>query len=449
MTSTYSDFSPFVSGLVDNHVRQWQSVSASSFEIGTRVDLRRKRSNEKFCRRTLRVLEQHLLAYPRAVDRQSSWREAAFDMLQQFARVCLEYTDAEQALLFDPKYKQATCDFVAQSKAFEPQIKIEDTFQALRNVWIMNSVQMLMGLPVHLTRSVFSYSMLYPCTDNVLDDPNRTTQVKELFNDWVEHRIRGDSDVRFGAEAPMDCGTAHLGLLFDLIEREHPRHERPNVLHSVMAIQLAQRNAMLQQTARLSQREILQISFEKGGTSVLAHGYLVNGSITNEQAKFLFAYGVFLQLLDDLQDLRIDLEAGHQTLFSWAATRAEAIDETLWKLLLFMKQTLARIDCFGGAVTQSLRDVIWRNCLLLVLTAVAQQHELFSRQLVNQLEAFSPLSFRAIRELDATVRQRYTHLGRKLVNAKKAPSVWNLLGTASPDLWCLAPKCHREGPSTA
>ena len=39
----------------------------------------------------------------------------------------------------------------------------------MRNVWIGNNLQMLLGVPVCLTQGLFAYSMLYPVTDNVLD----------------------------------------------------------------------------------------------------------------------------------------------------------------------------------------------------------------------------------------------------------------------------------------
>jgi hypothetical protein len=48
------------------------------------------------------------------------------------------------------------------------------------------------------------------------------------------------------------------------------------------------------------QIDVVGISFEKGGTSVLADGYLVAGSLTAAQPDWIFGFGVLTQLLDDL-----------------------------------------------------------------------------------------------------------------------------------------------------
>lgn len=83
---------------------------------------------------------------------------------------------------------------------------------------------------------------------------------------------------------------------------------------------------------------------EKGGTSVIADGYLVHGVMTEEEALFAFGFGVVcdflptifcyltllfmfnkcLQLVDDLQDTLKDTEVNHQTLFTHGWTRKQS-----------------------------------------------------------------------------------------------------------------------------
>ncbi len=68
-------------------------------------------------------------------------------------------------------YLDAAEKFITTARKENPQLKDEEIFQALRNVWIMNSLQIYWGLPVEMTPSVYAYSMLYPYTDNFLDNP--------------------------------------------------------------------------------------------------------------------------------------------------------------------------------------------------------------------------------------------------------------------------------------
>ena len=62
------------------------------------------------------------------------------------------------------------------------RLRLDDLWQALRNVWIGNNLQMLLRRPVRLTRGLFAYSMLYPVTDNLLDAPDRSSDDKRAFN---------------------------------------------------------------------------------------------------------------------------------------------------------------------------------------------------------------------------------------------------------------------------
>lgn len=67
----------------------------------------------------------------------------------------------------------------------------------------------------------------------------------------------------------------------------------PNAFNSMIAINEAQTKSLLQHTKAIPPNElIMEISMEKGGTSVLADGYLVEGDMTEEDALFAFGLGV-------------------------------------------------------------------------------------------------------------------------------------------------------------
>jgi hypothetical protein len=63
-------------------------------------------------------------------------------------------------------------NFFYKARDFGQELTPENIYQGLRNVWIMNGLQLMMNLPVEITPSVFAYSMIYPYSDNLLDDPN-------------------------------------------------------------------------------------------------------------------------------------------------------------------------------------------------------------------------------------------------------------------------------------
>ncbi len=65
--------------------------------------------------------------------------------------------------------------------------------------------------------------------------------------------------------------------------------------------------------------DLLGVTFDKGGTSVLADAYLVAGDLTAHEELFAFELGAFLQFVDDLEDVAADHAAGRLSVFALAA----------------------------------------------------------------------------------------------------------------------------------
>jgi hypothetical protein len=102
-----------------------------------------------------------------------------------------------------------------------------------------------------------------------------------------------------------------------MIESQYSQTEFPDVFQSLLDIHTAQTDSLklIHQKDLLSEKEIISICLNKGGASVLADGFLVAGKLTDEQRHFLFGYGAYLQLLDDVQDVREDWDSGLMTVF--------------------------------------------------------------------------------------------------------------------------------------
>src|SRR5208337_5201388 len=103
----------------------------------------------------------------------------------------------------------------------------------------------------------------------------------------------------------------------------------------------AQENSLRQRASppSLHGPDIIKLSFEKGGASVLADGHLAAGSLSCEEAQFLFGWGALLQLVDDLQDLRQDRRDAALTIFTQAAGRVP-LDELATHTLSFGQKVM-------------------------------------------------------------------------------------------------------------
>ncbi len=275
-------------------------------------------------------------------------------------------------------------DFVRRSRAFDPAISLEDIHQALRNIWIVNSIQSYLGERVRLTDGSFAYSLLYPYTDNFLDDPCVRSQHKRAMVGWLDARLRGATRPR-----AMRHLAGHARLIA-LIEKEFDRALYPEVYESLLAIHRAQILSLeMQGRGDGDAGRMLDISVLKGGTSVLADGYLAGGTLTPRQGRFLFGYGVGLQLIDDLQDISPDLGHGARTLFS-SERRQARLEGMTNRLIRFVGFLLEKEERRKG---WALARLVHHSCFWLIVEGVARNRPRFSPGYCARLERCSPVRF--------------------------------------------------------
>lgn len=318
------------------------------------------------------------------------------------------------------KFTHAGDEFVREARKFDDTLTPDDLFQALRNLWIINSMQAAYDVPICTTRSGVAYSLLYPYTDNFLDDPTVTSQDKRAFSIFLGRRL-------VGIEVSRSTKLAStVSQLVGMIEADYPRHLFPGVYDSLLAIHRAQETSLLQQSHNYGtkQPEILDISVRKGGASVLADAYLSKGDLTSAEAEFAFGYGVFLQLIDDLQDVGSDLSNGHKTLFTLAVPDGP-LDGMANRLLRFVDSVLSADSYLSTGRTGALAELVNKSCRSLILESIALHSNLYSEQYLESIERFSPLRFGRIRTLHERMQERRRQAGKALKGGRFARALAN------------------------
>ena len=409
-----------VAALREDHARLWAATPPVMPNLGPPAGWLRHLSNERAARRLVDWLAGEVESLPDGEPERRAWRERVRERLQAFGEERLSWPAGYRRLLFADEFLAASVAFAREARACAPELPMESLGQALRNVWIGNSLQMRLGLPVTLGPALFAYSMLYPLTDNLLDDPALDGRVKRAFNGRFGRRLAG---------LAVRASGANEAAVFDLVRRieaEYPRDAFPDVHESLLAIHAGQVRSLGQQDdPRLGDREILEISFEKGGSSVLADLYLVAGAAGPDDARFAFGYGTFLQLLDDLQDVAADLEAGHQTTFTRAARRG-VLDEAAARLGSYVDRVLDA-EPLGSLEAADRRDLVRRNCRMLLVGAIAEEPRRFSRRFRRALERRWPFSFGAMRRLRRRAERRLQRAAARLAQRAGAPSILDLV----------------------
>lgn len=322
----------------------------------------------------------------------------------------LGFTAENMDLLLGKGFCNSTSEFMDGARRFDSSIKLDDTMQAVRNVWIMNCIQLMLDREVEYTPPLFAYSMLYPYTDNYLDAPEVSPDKKLQTGKKLRLRLEGK---------PVEPSSTYEGRLFklvEMIEGYYPREAYPDVFKSLLWIHDAQQNSLLQQKTTVSpyENDILDLSFEKGGASVLADAFLVKGALTEKEARFMFGFGIVLQLGDDLQDAMTDRNNGHMTIFSQTAGKWP-LDTITNKLFNF---TYSVLDCCGSLkapIMSELAAIMKRSCTLLLLGAIANNSGLFSKGYLKSIEEHSPMSFKYVRSIFKRVEREYRSLKTKNV----------------------------------
>lgn len=305
----------------------------------------------------------------------------------------LDFSDVQLELMFSDGMVDLTRNFVRQAQLFDSTLSFHDIFQACRNAWIMHGLQFVFGIPMVLSPSILAYSLLYPYTDNLIDNPEISDFEKICFSERFRDRLSGKQ------VEPSNPTENSVFRLIEMIENQYSRIDFPEVFQSLLDIHTAQTNSLrlIRESNSISESEILKICIAKGGASVLADGFLVAGRLTEQQQDFLFGFGAYLQLLDDIQDVGEDHKSGLMTIFSKDFCSLN-LDSKLNKTYWFGERVMKNLDWFDGGQTELFKSLMRKSMDLFVIEAIAQNPETYSRKYVSETEAFSPFHFSFIRK---------------------------------------------------
>jgi hypothetical protein len=383
--------------MLDNYTKTyaeiWESCPESFPEFSKSYSDTEKLEKEKVLDQFLRSIKSFRKLKMARKELTPTEERQFFSDTRSYLSDGLDFNDNQLELMFSEDMIVVTKTFINQAREFDSGLLFHDIFQACRNVWIMNGLQLIMGLPMKLTPSIFAYSMLYPYTDNLIDDPLISNLEKLLFSERFRNRLSGNS---FDPKSKTEVAVFKL---VGMIETEYSRIDFPEVYQSLLDIHDAQTNSMklMQSKNSISDQETLQICMDKGGTSVLTDGYLVAGKLTAEQKYFLYGFGAYLQLLDDVQDLDEDHQAGLMTVFSKSAF-CIPLDAKLNKTYWFGEDVMKSLDYFDGQHLELFKSLMRRSMDLFIAEAIAQNTDVFSLNYVFEFEKHSPFHFSYIRK---------------------------------------------------
>jgi hypothetical protein len=372
---------------VTQTVEVWQESAGITAPRARRYSLEEQRVNEDAYDEALLEVEQALRPPPITRDERTGAQDRIVASFGRFSAKALGL-DTEATGLLTSGFLPVGMSLARWARRFDPGLSMAGIIQATRNAWTACGLQPLLGVPLALTPSILGYSLMYPYSDNFLDDEDISGDAKLRFSRRFRRQLLGE---KLPAE---DHRERSVSALIALVETQYPQALYPNVFECLLAIHRAQEQSVAQihTCHSYSDIECLRVSCAKGGSSVLADACLAYGSLTTQESRFAFEWGVLLQLGDDLQDVREDMRRRSMTLFSRAAAEGRPLDGLTIQLLKFSEQVGRRMaELPGGtAVFKELLTMSWTS---LIIGAVADSREHFSAGFLRQAEQLSPFRF--------------------------------------------------------
>jgi len=369
--------------LRETYIDVWYRADPRTPPLGSAHPLHVQANNEIRLRAFVDLLESESKRRPRTPDARRDAEARVLAAFAEFACPTLGWRRQDLDTLMASGFPRAMRAFPGLARQFDPQITAADIYQAARNALTAHCLQSLLGVEVRATPAILGYSLLYPYTDNYLDDAGLDRASKLAFSGRLAARLAGTQG---GHDTPRE---GQIFGLVGMIESQFSRSRHPRVFESLLAIHRAQEHSLdLLDAAGMP--DVLEISVEKGGASVLADGYLAAGLLTDAQAECLFGLGVFLQLRDDLEDVTDDEARGLRTVFSSPAG-PRLLDEPTARALAIGSTVLERLDCFESPAADAVRGLMKLSLLLTITDAAASVPSRYSAGFLKDLEAHSPI----------------------------------------------------------
>ena len=350
-----------------------------------KVSREKQEQNEQYIQAVSSAFQNHMKCFPRKSKDRETWKK---EMLLMLGKVLREEEIIGIHLSMDQKSIEAFVeelrDFLRHVRKFAPELSLEGIGQAIRNYIVYAMFVEIHQVSSGFSKAAFGYSMLYPFTDNYIDSPTNSDRDKAEYNHMIRTKIAGGQVRTKTAHQQKTCE------LLGMIESDYPRKSGSAIYMLLLMMLEAQEESLRQQNsaAELTPGERLEISIYKGGLSVLIDRFFVRKEITEEDLIFYLGFGFFLQLADDLQDIKDDSTKGHQTILT-IDHHSDYEERVVNKLLHFVYQ----ITKSYPAENDSYKYFILSNCCQLVYTSVTGSREYFSQEYLHDLENYLPVTY--------------------------------------------------------
>ncbi len=210
----------WVTRQVTQTVEAWNCCAVQPALTARRFTPQEQRKREDAYEDGLRAVEQEAKRAPRTRTERLRAQRRIVAVFPRFASIALGMDDSAIQLLTDSFIPAGTR--VAQwARRFDATLSVPDIIQSCRNAWTACGLQPLLGDRIGITPSILGYSLLYPYSDNYLDDQKISSAEKLQFSERFRDRLCGLPI------SPRNHNETAVWALVQLIENQYPRLRYP------------------------------------------------------------------------------------------------------------------------------------------------------------------------------------------------------------------------------
>lgn len=370
--------------------RLWNETEDGFPDWIKEISEEQRKANEVFLEEKLKQVKLYWNKFPNKEKENKLWKKKGKQWIgkllneENILRLEKLDSDMKESLIAKMQY------FLVQTRKFDKELCLEDIGQAMRNFCICIIFGEMEKGKIGYEKAAWAYSLLYPYTDNLIDSTEIKEEKKKEFHKWLYQRLLGDKVKR---EEDIESRVSDL---IEKIEEVYERESYKEVYQSILWIYRAQVESLKQQNIdiTLTEKEVFDISMQKGGSSVLVDGFLINGKLSEREIQFYLEFGFLLQLADDLQDISEDLENCHHTLYyDWI--KEGNLDRKLNKILQFLNSVIKRAEI----KQKEIETMILENSIALLIISALQSSDYFSSAYLKQIEKYLPVSYTFLKKI--------------------------------------------------
>lgn len=392
----------------------WKSVP-TGLECGMFrvISEKEQAENGKRCEGLWKKMRGHMKNFPHKIYAQKMWRDKTEGMLLEAMDKDVMFQLGELPSDIRTQLLESVREFIRYTREFDRELDMDCLGQALRNYFVYFMLCLSSGERNWFHEGIWGYSLLYPYTDNLVDG-DKTAEEKMAFNSRLEQRLKGEC-VR-----PKDGLEEKVFSMLEAVEKVYSREHFKELYDFLLIIYDAQLGSLKQHgKAAKTEGELLRHSVYKGGASIYVDQCLIHGKLKQKEILFLTAFGFYLQLADDFQDIEEDKSNGHQTYMTLCADKGR-LDEAVGRLLGFVAYIF---ENYWGGVTE-MKKFMLDNCIQLITMTVFQNQQYFTESFVEQISEWAVLPAAFCAGMQRENQSFQKELQESLENPMEMLDVW-------------------------